>query len=109
MKPERDPLEMTLRELITSLSGGCASEASPNDWINIRDERYPWRHIVAAAERGECQVSRVGRKLLMQRSELDRFLSARRIVPRHEPANDAPEGEYADVVQRALRESGIRR
>lgn len=107
---QRDPLDMTLREFITSLSSGLAAVSSPDDWVNIRDDaRYPWRHIVAAAERGECQVSRVGRKLLMQRAELDKFLSTRRIVPRREPENDAPHECNDEVAVRALRELGVKR
>lgn len=97
-------LDMTLRSLLERVLDRAASE--DYEWVNIRDPRYPWRHIVAAAERGECKVSRVGRKLLMQRGELNKFLSTRLIVPRGEAGNDV-EHEYDDVAKRALAEQGI--
>jgi hypothetical protein len=108
-KPVTDPLEMTLRELLEAL---VARAGSANDeWINIRSEDYPWRRIVAAAERGECEVSRVGRRLMMQRSELAKFLAAQRIGLRKvKPEADAKpksNGEFGDSVHRALKRNGL--
>jgi hypothetical protein len=106
-----DPLDMTVRELLAALvarAGGSANDG--DDWINIRGEVYPWRRIVAAAERGECEVSRVGRRLMMQRSELAKFLAARRIGPKKvQTKSDAPKSktEFGDSVQRALRRNGL--
>jgi hypothetical protein len=107
-----DPLDMTVRELLASLVARAGGPANDDDWINIRGEDYPWRRIVAAAERGECEVSRVGRRLMMQRSELAKFLAARRIGPKTKKLQtDAPKpkpkGEFGDSVQRALRRNGL--
>lgn len=99
-------LDMTLRELLLRVVGVPTEE----EWVNIRDERYPWRHIVAAAERGECQVSRVGRKLLMHRDELSAFLRSRCIKggveKKGEPATK-PKGEFDAVVRRMLERNGM--
>jgi hypothetical protein len=108
--PVGDPLDMTVRELLAALvarAGGSAND----EWVNIRGEVYPWRRIVAAAERGECEVSRVGRRLMMRRDELDKWLAARRIGPKKIKADAGaptkPKGEFGSVVQRALRRNGL--
>lgn len=111
VRPLIDPLDMTLRDLLTTLveRRGVANDS---DWINIRGDVYPWRRIVAAAERGECEVSRVGRRLMMKREELDRWLARHRIGPtsktkKVEPDAKKPKGEFGDSVQRALRRNGL--
>lgn len=107
-----DPLEMTVREFLAALTER-ASPANDGDWINIRGDVYPWKRIVASAERGECQVSRVGRRLMMQRTELDRWLAVRRIGPKNGPKKIKPaepaksKGEFGDSVQRALKRNGL--
>lgn len=108
-EPRRDALDMTLRDLLAALVDG-RDVANDSDWINIRSEAYPWRRIVAAAERGECEVSRVGRRLMMQRSELSKFLTARRIGPKKaQPKTESPKpkSEFGDSVQRALKRNGL--
>lgn len=97
-----DPLDMTVREFLTALFE--KRSVDDDDWINIRGEAYPWKRIVAAAERGECEVSRVGRRLMMQRSELSRWLARHRIAPRIKPE---PKSELSDSVQRALERNGF--
>lgn len=105
---QTDPLDMTLRELLAALVDRAGASANDDEWINIRGEVYPWRRIIAAAERGECEVSRVGRRLMMRRSELSKFLAARRIGPKKvEPKTDAPTSELDRSVQRALRRNGL--
>lgn len=99
-----DPLDMTMREFLMALFENRG--ANDDDWINVRGDVYPWKRIVAAAARGECEVSRVGRRLMMQRSELSRWLARHRIESRPKkvkPEPDAkPKGKYADVVERML-------
>lgn len=60
------------------------------EWVSIRNNGYPWRQIVAAAKRGECEVSQVGRQYMMHRNELAKFLRARR-VPRSEVHLQTPQ------------------
>jgi hypothetical protein len=96
-----DVLDMTLRVLLQRVLG----VATTDEWISIRDSNYPWRQLVAAAERGECAVSRVGRKLMMRRDELDRWLAAQRIVPKSQ--NDAPKNELQDRVAAMLAKQGF--
>jgi hypothetical protein len=106
-KAERDPLDMTVRELLAMLVDRVGGSAN-DEWVNIRSEAYPWRRIVAAAERGECEVSRVGRRLMMQRSELSRWLARHRIGPRSKKAKpDAPKDEFNASLQRALERNGV--
>jgi len=103
-----DPLDLTLREFLTLLVER-GSPSGNDDWVNIRRDPYPWRRIVAAAERGECEVSRVGRRLLMKRSELDKFLARKGITPKNvEPKTETPPTDIEASVQRALRRNGYR-
>ena len=76
-----DPLDMPLRAFLARLAAPSAA-ADPDPWVDIRSDRWPWRRIVDGAERGECVVARVGRRLLMRRSELDAWIERHRIVPR---------------------------
>ncbi|HET8932291.1 MAG TPA: hypothetical protein VFN67_02575, partial [Polyangiales bacterium] len=71
--------DITLRELLQRLVDPPSPAGS--EWINIRTDHLPWRQIVMAAERGEVEVCRVSRKLMMRRAELDRWLSAQKICP----------------------------
>lgn len=83
-----DPLDLTLRALLERLL--AARDAANDGWVNVRDERWPWRQLVAAAERGEVSVSRVGHRLMMRRDELDRWLDAQRIQPRRPAEEPVP-------------------
>lgn len=107
-KPQPDLMQLTLGEVLERVLAGRVSDEA--GWVNIRDERWPWRRILAAARRGECQVSKVGRQLLMRREELDRFLEQHRIRPKRiEPANDVERSPLADDVAAILRNKGYRR
>lgn len=101
-----DPLDLTVRALLERLLAAQQHESS--GWVNIRDKQWPWRHLVAAAERGEVKVSRVGRKLMMRREELDSWLDAQRIQPRsREAAKPEPAGD--EHLTRLLEGAGFRK
>lgn len=105
-----DPLDMSLRDFLAALVENRAV-ANDSGWINIRGDEYPWKRIVAAAERGECEVSRVGRRLMMQRSELTRWLAQYRIGAGLKKVKPDPEanqkGEFGDSVRLALKRNGL--
>lgn len=99
-----DVLDMTVRELLQAVVN------KEDGWVDIRCESYPWRRIVEAAERGECEVSRVGRRLMMQREELNRWLSSRRIHKENKSdATAIPEDEMQRRVRRSLERQGYTR
>lgn len=91
-----DPLDMTLRELLE-----CLSPQPEHEWINVRTDDLPWRQLVAAAERGEVTVSRVGRKLMMRRRDLDRWLEAQAIEAPAPKAKPVPESSKVAHLLRA--------
>jgi hypothetical protein len=99
-----EPLDITLGELV----GRLQAPQAEHDWVNIRTEDLPWRHIVSAAKRGECEVSRVGRRLMMRRAELDKWLTARRIQAKQRKLEDKPqvETEITANVRRMLERQG---
>jgi hypothetical protein len=117
VRPVIDPLDMTLREFLAALVEArmTAPANDADEWIDIRGDRYPWRHIVDSAEQGECEVARVGRRLMMRRQELSRWLSSRRIstaTAREEEKPDEPLSEEQELRQQArasLQRAGFRR
>jgi len=100
-------LKLTLGELLERLLARPADDGA--GWVNIRDERWPWRRIVAAAQRGECQVSKVGRQLLMRREELGRWLDLHRIRPAREQPTETSMSPAEAELHDILRSSGRRR
>lgn len=103
---ERDPFDISLREFLISIT----QRGVVDDWINIRGNNYPWRHIVRAADRGECKISRVGRKLMMRRDELDRWLVKQSMAPRKRKSkgHTAPADDLDAEAQRLLEKQGYR-
>lgn len=110
---DNDPLNLPVRVLLERLLDAQKPDA---EWVNVRDDLWPWRHMVAAAERGECAVSRVGRKLLVRREELNRWLATYKIParPRGGDSGDSsgkPGGDDGDSehIERMLEDAGFRR
>lgn len=102
-----DLLKLTLGELLERLLDARGDDGSLAGWVSIRDERWPWRRILAAAQRGECQVSKVGRQLLMRREELDRWLGLQSIRSKRNAADTTDAvGDHIDAM---LRSKGYRR
>lgn len=109
---DNDPLNLTVRSLLELL---VAQKQPDAEWVNVRSDEWPWRHIVAAAERGECAVSRVGRKLLMRREELDRWLALHAISARKpgdrsgDSSTSGGDSDDDNPVSHLLEETGFRR
>ena len=93
----KDPLDLTLRDLLERM----AAQRPDDGWVNIREQPWPWRQLVAAAERGEAAVSRVGHRLLMRREELDRWLDTQRIQPAALAPATPPHEEHMDKLLQA--------
>jgi hypothetical protein len=106
--PRPDPLDMTLRALLERvLQEPARSESDAREWINVRTDDWPWRRIVAAAERGELVVARVGRKLIVRREDLGRWLEAQRIPARTQTSQAQPPSRVAHLLDAAgYRRSG---
>jgi hypothetical protein len=102
-----DPLDLTVRALLERLLAGADPAGGDGGWVNVRDERWPWRQLVAAAERGEVSLSRVGHRLLMRRAELDRWLDGQRIRPRRPAAEPTPPRD--EHLTRLLEGAGFRK
>jgi hypothetical protein len=102
----KDPLDMTLRELLTKLLEPPEAPADP--WVDLRSEAcpVPYRQALSAGQRGELALHKVGRRLLVRRSELDRWIETQRMQP-----TAAPEGkaEPPSNVQHILEREGYRR
>lgn len=71
--------DLKVGELVEILATRLQRSDELNVWIDVRNSQWPWRQLVSAAERGEVDLSRVGRKLLIRKNELDRWLATKRI------------------------------
>lgn len=86
------PLGELLRRLCESQGGG-----DTDPWLDV--EPALRRRVVAAAERGEVMVSRIGRRVLWRRSERDAFIERHRVQPRAaEPERPQPPSRIAHLV-----------
>lgn len=75
MNPEQ-LLQLTLRELLAMLVGPPAEQR--DEWVDPRSEACPVakRAVLDAGRRGELALRKVGRRVLVRRSELDRWIDA---------------------------------
>ena len=103
--PHADPLDMTLRELFQRILDVRASTES--GWINVRTQQLPWRQLVAAAERGEVEVCRVGRKLMMRRNELDRWVALQKIGPAERTSTATSQSKPTNDVSHLIAKLGF--
>jgi excisionase family DNA binding protein len=63
-------------------SAEASSPPETDGWVDAAAAPAPQRSIREAVRRGELQASRAGGRLLVRRSELDRWLEQRRVRPR---------------------------
>jgi excisionase family DNA binding protein len=99
-----DPLDLTVRELLTRIVDRApASSVDPDPWVDAAACPVGWRHVLDAARRGELEASRIGRKVLVRRSELDRWLAAHRVEVRAAvaPAEKPPPSRVAHILEAA--------
>ena len=94
-----DLVDLTLRDLLERLLAD-RRDADADPWVDLRKEGWPFRRIVAAAKRGECKVSRIGRRLLMRRSELDAWVDRHEIEVETEAASREPPEHIAHLLRR---------
>ena len=103
-----DPLDLSLRELLARLLQRATQTANDADpWVDPRGDDCPvaYRRVLAAARAGELELCKVGRSLLVRRSELDAWIEAHRVgPPRPRPAR-AP--HKATKIAHILRKHGI--
>jgi excisionase family DNA binding protein len=64
------------------LAGGSAEQAAADAWVDSAEAEVPQRTIRRAVAAGELTGSRVGKRLLVRRSELDRWIGEHRAQPR---------------------------
>jgi len=74
---------------IETLLGGLVSAADPDPWIDSAAAPVPARAIRDAVRRGELRASRVAKRLLVRRSELDRWIEAHAVIPAAAPERPA--------------------
>lgn len=66
---------------------GAESPTAPSDaWIDAAEAPIPQRTIRNAVRDGKLEASRIGGRLLVRRSTLDRFIAAARVRPQAEPS-----------------------
>jgi hypothetical protein len=100
-----DPLDMTLRELLAALAErlSTAESVAPDPWEDIQGTPLK-RRLVRAAARGEVQLHRIGRQLLIRRSERDRWIEKHAIsaTKRRRERLAPAEGEFEPRVAQLI-------
>jgi excisionase family DNA binding protein len=105
-----DPLDLTLREVLARVLAERTQSTDAGAWIDCADSAacpIPWRRVLEAAQRGELEASRVGRRVLVRRVELDRWIASKQIKPRAR-ATDSPQ-QPASRVAHLISAAGYRR
>lgn len=74
---------------LETLLDGLAPAADPDPWIDSAAAPVPARAIRAAVRRGELRASRIAKRLLVRRSELDRWFEAHGVRPPAAPTRPA--------------------
>lgn len=104
---------MTLRTALVAAANAIADAlehraSESSDWSDITDDAANpagYRQIHAAAERGEIEVHRVGRRRLVRRAELDAWIASR---PKLGEADTVQQNESSHVAQ-LVKRAGWRR
>ena len=91
-------LKMTVAEALKVLLDR-SSVADDDPWIDPKSPEcpVPYRQILAAAQRGELMMFKVGRKLLVKKTDLDAWIERPEHRVGYESAS-APSGSAADLV-----------
>lgn len=105
VKDPRDLLAMTLGEFLQLLA---AHRVDVDRWVDGRSCEIAYREGLAAIKRGELKASKVGRKLLVRRSELDRWIDSQRLTLQKEtPSSITTSSPVAHILEAAgYRKSG---
>ena len=98
-----DLLDLTVRELLERVLGtGAAPAAEADPWIDAKEQQLvPHRELHAAAKRGELELFKSGRRYLVRRSALDRFIARpeHRVGAEAEPESAEPESNVAHILK----------
>jgi excisionase family DNA binding protein len=91
---------LTLGEIANALAGTRAE--APSAWIDIRSDAspVPYRHALAAAQRGELNVHRIGRRGLVRREELDEWIARQPTIGSEPEKIEDDESPAARILRR---------
>ncbi len=103
----RDLLSITLGELLALAGEQLASRSEESDpWVNPSECEISKRQVKGAIRAGELRAYRVGRRLLVRRSELDAWI----VRPEHRVQPDIEdEPDHEDHADRILTAHGWNR
>lgn len=86
---------------------GLEAHARADDVLDARGSGLSVREFRAAIRRGELRASRVGRRYLVRRADLDAYLASRQVKPRARQALK-PKSAAAAAVDRAIARGELR-
>ena len=104
--PTEDLLAMTLGELVDLVAERRRS-SSTEYWIDPKSEGcpVPYRQVLAAGQRGELKLFKVGRKYPVRWSELDAWIKR----PEHRVDRAPPTADSGGSADLVLQRNGWRR
>jgi hypothetical protein len=94
-----DILRMSVAELI-GLLASSRTAATADPWVDPKACDVAFREVLDAGRRGDCDLSKVGRRYLIRRSELDRWIATRRVKPEEKKTGPAePVSRVAHILE----------
>ena len=99
LRAQADALELEAAAL-DGIAGGADDLLDADSYADAYASGCSWRALLEAGKRGELKISRAGRKPVVRRGEVDRWLASRRTPSRRLPvsAADPSADEYAALV-----------
>lgn len=70
---------------LETLLGGLVATSDPDPWVDAAEAPVPARSIRDAVRRGELRASRVAKRLLVRRSDLDTWIESHAVSPQPAP------------------------
>ena len=87
MKEPTQPELIAALDVLRRFLGTAPAPTAPgDDWVDAADAPVPQRTLRNAVRAGKLEGSRLGGKLLVRRSALDRFVASARVRPAAEPS-----------------------
>lgn len=114
-EPAEAPLADLLRqvgreldELIGRAVAAAGENANRSDWIEPRVTALGYRTCLRLIRTGQIPASRIGKRFLVRRSDVDRYIESRRVTPRRPVQRDEPSEDADDLIARELEAGRLR-
>jgi excisionase family DNA binding protein len=100
----RDELKSIVSNALVEHLGGMDRD----QWLDPRSTALGYRGCLRLIATGQLPASRVGKRFLVRRSDVDRYIESQRITPRKPAEHGEPADEAEDIITRELNAGRLR-